>query len=179
MIAGCVKDPPLPSARIAPGVSFSLPPLTGDMASIEAAQAVLGEAGGSPVQFQSQIKAADGKVVVVMVDPLGRRALEIEWSADGIAIDAAPWLPEQVRPLNVLADIVIAHWPAEAVRAGLAETGARLRVAGNAREIAMADDLLMQVEYGEDFQPPWHGSLVVRNFALDYSLKIISTPTGP
>jgi len=142
------------------------------------AQIVFGNAGAAPVQFQTQIKVIDGEVDVVMLDPLGRRGLVIQWSGEGVISDVAPWVPIEVRPLNVLADIVIAHWPAAAVRAGLGGTEARLEQSGEARVISFAGREVIRVDYDPGFIAPWGGSLVIQNLALDYRLKVQSTLTG-
>ena len=178
LISGCAVKPNSVQTAIAPDLIFTLPPLDQDAQEIEAAQMVFGNAGPEPVQFQTQIKAGGGEVVVIMLDPLGRRGLMIQWNEAGINTDVAQWVPAEVRPLNILADIVIAHWPASAVRSGLDGTSAQFEQIGGARIISSAGREIMRVDYDLDYDPPWGGALMVRNFALGYTLKITSTLTG-
>lgn len=177
LISGCAVKPHAVQTTIAPGLLFTLPPLEQDAHSFEAAQVVFGNAGPEPIQFQTQIKAGGGEIVVVVLDSLGRRGLMIQWDEAGVSTDVAPWVPAEVRPLNILADIVIAHWPAPAVRAGLKGTGARVEQIGGTRIISFAGREIVRVDYDPGFDPPWGGSLVIKNLAMGYTLKIASTLT--
>jgi len=179
LISGCASEPVVLQARIAPNLAFTLPALSESLKQVEAAQIVSGNAGATPIQFESQIRAGNGEIVVVMVDPLGRRGLEIHWDRHGVTSKVAEWLPKEVQPFNILADIVIAHWPASEVRNGLVGARAVLRETADARVISGADGEVMRIDYEPGFAPPWNGSLVVRNFALGYTLRVMSALTRP
>lgn len=174
-ISGCASNSEPITVRIAPDLLFALPPLPPDMKNVEAAQIVFGEAGSKSVQFQSLIRISSSEVTVIMLDPLGRRGMEIHWRADGVTYDAEPWVPDEVRPRNILADIVVAHWPAHDVRAGLTGTKARFEKNAQSRVISYEDREVMRIQYGPMFVDPWKGSLTIRNWALGYTLKIQTT----
>ncbi len=66
-------------------------------------------------------------LTLITTDPFGRRAMTLTWRDSGLTVEkAAPFVPDFIRPENILADITIAYWPEAAVRAGLAGSGATL-----------------------------------------------------
>jgi hypothetical protein len=117
---------------VAPGVVFSLPGPATLGRSVEARQLVTVHHGDETFVFETSISVMPARLLVVGTDTLGRRAMTIEWTGDELKVDTAPWVPPELRARNVLADIMLVHWPEDAVRAGL-DSGAAMRVAGAAR----------------------------------------------
>jgi hypothetical protein len=175
--AGPVQ-PPNPAIRIAPDLDFALP-RPGDLGrSLDATQLVTAHYGDQTMVFEGHISATPAKFLLVVVDPLGRRALSITWNDAGITYEAAPWLPPTVRPQNMLADIVMLYWPEAVVRRAL--SGGRLVVAPGSRSVFMAGQEVIHADYrpaaGGDI---WTGDSRYRNLPRGYDLDIQSVLSAP
>lgn len=130
--------------------------------------------------FEGHISATPTKVLLVVVDPLGRRALSVTWNDTGITYEAAPWLPPTVRPRNMLADIIVLYWPEPVVRQALALSGGRLVVTPGSRSVLMAGQEVIHADYrptaGHEI---WMGESHYRNLPWGYDLEIQSILSPP
>lgn len=166
--------------RIAPGLDFTLPRPADLGRSLDAAQLVTARYGDRTVVFEAHISATPAKFLLVVVDPLGRRALSVTWDNAGITYEAAPWLPPAIRPRNMLADIVLLYWPESVVRQALARSGGRLVVAPGSRSVSMAGQEVIHTDYWPAARnEAWTGESHYSNLPWGYDLEIQSVLSPP
>jgi hypothetical protein len=181
LLAACAASPAQPprnAIRIAPGLDLALPWPSDLGRSLDATQLVTAHYGDQTMVFEGHITATPAKFLLVVVDPLGRRALSVTWTDAGITYEAAPWLPPTVRPQNMLADIVMLYWPEAVVRQAL--SGGRLIVTRGSRSVLMAGQEVIHADY----QPAaggeiWAGVSRYRNLPWGYDLDIQSVLSTP
>ncbi len=177
-LAACATPPRLPgdTAFIAPNIAFRVPApgLLGQ--SVAVAQTVQADYGGVGMVFEAQIALTPEGLDLVALDGLGRRALTIGWHGTDPVAEAAPWLPEQVSPANMLADIALLYWPEALLRPALLAAGARLEATPERRAVFAGGQEVVRVEYA---QPGWGGRALLRNLAFGYSLRVTSVLLAP
>jgi hypothetical protein len=180
-LSACAASPqsPVPagSVRVAPDLFLTLPKPSSLGRSLEATQLVTAHYGDQTYVFEGHLSATPNRLLLLGLDSMGRKAMTIIWSDDGLHTETAPWLPVQLRPENMLADIVMIYWPAEQVSAALAASGGRVTVSSHSRAIADAQGLVIQASYSGD--DPWNGSLRYSNLAWGYSLDVQSAEVRP
>jgi hypothetical protein len=156
-------------------------PRPGDLGrNIEATQLVTAHYGDQTMVFEGHISITPARLLLVVVDSLGRRALSITWNDAGVTYDRAPWLPPTVRPENMLADIVLLYWPASVVGQALASSGGTLVEAPGARSILTAGKEVIHADYQSDSDSEaWGGHAHYRNLPWGYDLDIQSVLATP
>ena len=145
--------------------------------TFEAVQLVSARYGERTFVFESHLSASPGHFLMVGLDSVGRKAMTITWTDTGISYEAAPWVPEQLRPQNVLADIVILYWPETSVHRSL--IGGTLTTGLNTRSVMIGDKEIIHIDY----QPThpgdlWSGRLNYKNLAWGYELDVQSLESG-
>jgi hypothetical protein len=156
---------------VAPGLELALPGPAELGRSVEAAQMVTARHGGDVFTFEGRLSASPAGLLLVGTDSMGRRALTIEWDGRTLTVERAAWLPDSVRPENVLADIMLLYWPEAALRQGLAGSGASLAAGHNGRSVRKDGAEVITVSYDGD---PWTGLAHLRNLAWDYDIEVRS-----
>ena len=170
-LAACAAPPP-PAERVtvAPGITLELPP-PGDLGqSVEAVQMVTARHGGDRFVFEARLSVGPERLLLAGSDSLGRRAMTVTWSKGHVDVERASWLPDTLRPENILADIILLYWPEAVVRRALA--GADLRQTATGRSVG---DSIAVTWRGD----PWSGTARLRNLAWDYDLEVRSVVVGP
>jgi hypothetical protein len=175
-LAGCVArtgELPYNAVRVAPSTAIVMPTPADLARSVEAVQLISAHYGDQTFVFESRISITPERFFLVSVDSLGRKAMSITWTGGGIYYEAAAWVPEQLRPENVLADIVILYWPEDSVRRAL--IGGTLQAAPQRRAIVANNKDVIRAEF-RPTRPddPWSGTLRYENLAWGYSLDIQS-----
>ena len=145
--------------------------------SLEANQLITAHYGDQTFVFEGHMSASPDRLLLLGLDGMGRKALTVSWDAQGIHAETASWLPKQLRPENMLADIVMIYWPAEQVNAALAASGGHVTVSGHHRSISDAKGKVIQLDTSGD--DPWNGSLQYRNLAWGYGLDVQSVEAKP
>ncbi len=178
-LAACAAlPPPLPgdTALIAPNSAFRVPApnLLGQRVAV--AQSVQADYGGVGMVFEAQIALTPEGLDLVVLDSLGRRALTIAWHGRDPVAETAPWLPEQISPANMLADIALLYWPEALLGPALLAAGARLEVTAERRAIFAGGREVVRIDY---MQPGWGGRALLRNLAFGYSLRVNSVLLAP
>jgi hypothetical protein len=173
LLAACAARPPSDTVQVAPGVELRLTQVGELGRSVSATQLVTARRGDQAFSFEGHLSAEPGRLLLVGLDPMGRRAMTVEWTAGGIRSEAAPFLPDAVRPENVLADIVMIYWPDEAVRRAL--SGVAVESRGATRRIGD----FASVQYQPSREGAWSGQLVFRNDAYGYQLEVQSSEAAP
>lgn len=172
-LAACAASAPPPEpgrVTVAPGITLALPAPAALGRSVDAVQIVTARHRGDTYVFEGRLSVGPDRLLLAGSDTLGRRAMTVRWSGGQIAVERAEWLPDSLRPENILADIVLLYWPEAAVRSGL--TGADLTEREGERAIGNA----ILVSWRGD---PWNGTAHLRNLAWDYELDVRSVLVGP
>jgi hypothetical protein len=171
--------PPAPAGtvRVAPDLFLTLPKPSSLGRSLEASQLVTAHYGDQTYVFEGHLSATPDRLLLLGLDSMGRKAMTISWSNDGLHAETAPWLPEQLHPENMLADIVMIYWPADQVNAALKASGGHVTTSAHGRSIANAKGEVIQADYSGD--DPWNGSLHYSNLAWGYALDVQSVEVRP
>ena len=163
---------PKGSVRVAPEVVLALPKPSDLGRTLEASQLVTAHYGGQTFTFEGYISVTPERLLLLGLDMMGRLALSVTWTEAGIQSETAPWLPEQVRPENMLADIVMLYWPEDSVRGALSGAGNALASGPRYRSILSGGKEMIHADYDSD--DPWTGTLNYRNLAWGYGLTVRS-----
>ncbi len=155
---------------VAPGITLTLPG-PGELGRREdAVQLVTARRDGESFVFECRLSVDAERLLLAGSDAMGRRAMTVTWSRDGMAVERADWLPDTLRPENILADIVLLYWPEEAVRRSL--KGAALSQMSTGRSIGDA----ITVSWGGD---PWNGLSRLVNTPWGYEIEVRSARVAP
>ncbi|MGE5540455.1 MAG: DUF3261 domain-containing protein [Gemmatimonas sp.] len=180
LLGGCAArtgELPANAVRIGPSTAIVMPAPADLDRSIEAAQLATARYGDQTFVFETRISVTPDMFRLVSVDTLGRRTMSIAWTGGGVYYEAASWVPEQLRPENVLADIVLLYWPEETVRHAL--VGGTLQVApGRRTVVADGKDIIRAEFHPARAGDPWTGTLHYENVAWGYVLDIQSQEGG-
>jgi hypothetical protein len=166
-------------AHIAPDVEFVIPGPQDLGQCANVSQLITARYRDRTFVFEGRLSASPERLQLVGLDGFGRRALSIVWDGDQVSFDPAPWLPDALKPENILADIAIIYWPEEAVRRGLAGSDAVLRTVQRERSITMHGDNIITVTYDTPNRETWARSAKYRNMAFDYELDLRSVAVEP
>jgi len=171
VLAACATVPPASDrVLVAPGVTLALP-APGELGRREdAVQLVTARRDGETFVFECRLSVDGERLLLAGSDSMGRRAMTVTWSRDGIVVERADWLPETLKPENVLADIVLLYWPEEAVRRGL--SGAPLIQTPQGRSVG--DSIV--VSWRGD---PWNGLSRLVNRPWGYEIEVRSARVAP
>jgi hypothetical protein len=176
LLAGCATrstEPPPGAVQIAPNLTLVMPRPSDLGRSFEVAQLVIAHYGDQSYVFEGHLSATPERFLMVGLDTTGRRAMTITWTDGAIIYDAAPWIPAQLRPQNILADMVLLYFPDEVIGRALAASGGTVAT-GPSRRSIVADGEEVVIA---DYQPttpgdPWSGHQHYRNLAWGYDLDI-------
>ncbi len=125
---------------------MTLPPPSELGHDLRAVHLVTARYGDRVISFEGHIEVTAGHFRLAVLDPLGRKALSVDWTGNEVVFDAAPWFPAGLHPQNMLADLVLIYWPADVLQralrpaqAGFEATGDHRTVTRNGQEIIRAD----------------------------------------
>ncbi|MBP7063119.1 DUF3261 domain-containing protein [Ferrovibrio sp.] len=180
-VAGCAvsrSELPPTAPLLAPGLLLALPQPGEIGRDLRAYQLVTLRYGDTSFVFESHIQIVDNRFILLIVDTLGRRALQLDWTGMDVIAQPAAWLPDILRPGSMLADIVALHWPEASLRRALAASGAALIDLPGQRQVILAGRVIAEARY--DFAPAqrWTGTAQYANQAWGYSLRIESKEIG-
>jgi hypothetical protein len=180
-LSACASESGLPQQEvlgrtvlIAPGTLLTLPqePLFGR--TLEVTQMVAAHYGEHTFPFEAHISLAPNHFLMVGLDMMGRKAMSIEWNAGQITYDHASWVPAQIRPENILADLVLLYAPAPVTRASL-PPGCKLSDGRRVRTVICSKKRVWRAVYQPKIHnDPWSGSLSYRNLAYGYNFEVQS-----
>jgi hypothetical protein len=174
---GCAAPPPLDDrVRMAPGVFLRLPAAAALGRSVESAQLVRAEYGGERFVFEAHLSVTPQRLLMACVDLLGREALSLRWEGRILSAKTAPWLPDAIRPDNMLADLMLIAWPTDSLRVGLASSDAVLSEGPGWRSVSVAGSEMIRAEYAS--ASPWNGAVTYRNLAWGYELDVQAVELG-
>lgn len=174
------ERPATESVQIAPNLTLAMP-RPGDLGrSFEVVQLVTARYGDQTYVFEGHLSATPERFLMIGLDTTGRRALTITWTDAGITYEAAPWVPAQLHPENILADMVLLYFPDAVIGRALAASGGTVATTPTRRSI-VADGKEIVIA---DYQPtvpgePWSGRQHYRNLAWSYDLDIQTAEPSP
>ncbi|CAA7626547.1 DUF3261 domain-containing protein [Magnetospirillum sp. UT-4] len=170
-LAACAAPPPPgDTVELAPGITLVLPAAAELGRSVEAVQMVTARYAEESWTFEARLSVNAKGLRLACLDAMGRRALSVTWADGRLAAERLPWVPDELRAENMLADIVLLYWPEEVVRRAL--KGAELSQDGTGRRIGDA----VAIAWAGD---PWNGAARLRNAAWNYELDISSATVAP
>jgi hypothetical protein len=106
---------------------------------------------------------------------LGQRVLSLHYDGESLRSWRHSMLPAQLRDEDVLEDLQLTLWPADAIRS-LLPSGWRIEESGLHRSLFMGDSLVMAIAYSG--QPRWIGKIQLSNLRYHYRLTIESVFSG-
>jgi hypothetical protein len=178
-LCGCASMPPISSgalrddqAVLGPGLVCTIPSPSAAGGSTNAAQSIVAHFRDQTYAFQVQLQITPGEFDLAALDNLGRRALTVKWNGVHLDFTRAPWLPDLVRPADILTDVAIVYWPEGGVASALSACGARLSGSDGARTLTAHGRELMTVKYEKG--DGWNRAAHLRNLALGFGIDVQS-----
>lgn len=175
----CQAQPALKTDKIAlaPGLQISLPTLDSLNRHVEVVQNVVARYGSRTIAFEGRIDAAPDHFTLVCSDGMGRRAVTVNWTDKGISYEAAPWVPAELRPENMLADLVLIYWPQAALMQAIPD--AAITTTASGRNVTVAGHDVARIDYTPQGGDIWFGKSVYQNKLWNYSFTIESAALEP
>jgi hypothetical protein len=145
---------------------------------------------GDSISVQQSLRVErDGRIdhldVALEVNPerlqliglaFGQRVLRLSYDGQTLQTWRHLLLPPQVRAEDILEDVQLTLWPADAVRQALPE-GWRIEESDLRRTLLLNDTPVMLIEYSNPTR--WSGKVELLNLRYHYRLIIRSAPTTP
>jgi hypothetical protein len=166
MLGACATAPP-PQARL----GLKLPP-SALGASISVQQHLTVERNGRTDDLDVALQVEPEAIDVVGL-AFGQRVLTLHYDGKELSSWRHVMLPSQVRAEDVLEDMQLTLWPADAIAAVL-PAGWRVAEQGAMRTLYLADEPVMQIVYSGS--PRWSGIVVLENLRYHYKLTIQFAP---
>lgn len=164
-LAGCALQQPAPVARL--GLKLA-PAALGESISIE--QHLVVERDGHIDELDAAIEV-DGASVAMVGMAFGQRVLTINYDGKELKTWRHLMLPAQVRGEDVLEDMQLALWPADAIARAL-PAGWRIEEKALQRRLYLGQELVATVDYSTT--PRWNGTIRLDNLRYKYRLTIES-----
>lgn len=162
LLAACATTPP-PQARL--GLKLA-PAALGTSLSVQ--QHLKVERNGRTDDLDVALQVEPEAVDVVGL-AFGQRVLSLHYDGKELSSWRHVMLPAQVRAEDVLEDIQLTLWPAEAVAAAL-PAGWRVADQGRIRTLYLDDAPIMQISYSDAQR--WSGTVVLESMRYHYKLTI-------
>ena len=171
LLSGCARnaDDTRPQAWLKPGVRVMLP-APGINPPFSQQQLLSGSFKGKQQSLLVLLSADSQRLTLVGLSSLGIRLFRVSYDDRGIHREQSLVLPELPPASQVLADIMLSHWPVSAWQASL-PAGWTLTDSGERRQLRDADGgLVTEIRYlqrGKQRQP-----ISVQQFAFGYHILI-------
>ena len=160
------KTPPVPADASRPALA---PPAA--VSPRSASQVIHAVYGARALTLRTAIQVDSAVLKVVGVNATGQRLFTVSYDGNTISADQSPFVPDNLDPARVLADMQLALWPLATVQPAFAEQGLSVTEPfAGVRRLARGDTLVAEVHYAAP--DPWNGRLWFVNFEFDYSLTI-------
>lgn len=168
LLTACVTVP------AAPRWTLALPPASfGQTLSLQ--QRVTVERAGRSDTLDAVLDITPEQLTLVGL-ALGQRVLTLGYDGSKFNETRHPMLPDNVRGADILSDIELALWPAEAIRAAL-PAGWSLADDTTERVLSQHGRIVASIRYTAN--PRWQGRIELNNQQYGYRLTILSQPNDP
>ena len=176
-LAACgAADPGVP---LAPGITLKLPSAAQLGREVEAVQRITARYNDQSFAFESRISVTATRLLMVGTDGFGRRAITVEWSDLGMHVETASFFPSVLPATNIVADIMLVHWPAQVLRAQLGPADTQLDERTTSRRILNDGQLLIEITHSAGLAASWSGTWRLTNRARGYTIDIQSVELAP
>ncbi|MEO7997774.1 MAG: DUF3261 domain-containing protein [Gemmatimonadaceae bacterium] len=138
--------------------------------SISLQQHVEVEQGGKSVDFEAVLDVTPEAVTLVGL-AFNQRVFTLKYDGVKLQESRSKMLPREVQAGDVLSDLQIALWPADAVRSAL-PAGWILKDSEGQRVLSQSDTARTTITYSAT--PRWSGTITLQNHQYDYRLLIKS-----
>ncbi|MBB3118902.1 DUF3261 domain-containing protein [Pseudoduganella violacea] len=166
LLAGCATTPP-PAARL--GLKLA-PQALGESISVQQHLRVERKGRSDELDVALEVDAAHIELVGLA---LGQRVLSLSYDGKEMKTWRHLMLPAQVKAEDVLEDVQLTLWPAEALRAAL-PAGWQIEERAQRRTLSLNGETIMRIEYSAPQR--WLGTVVLENLRYHYRLTIESAP---
>jgi len=163
LVAGCATKAPAPLARL--GLKLA-PAALGETISVQ--QHLVVEKGGRIDELDAAVEIDPAQVQMVGL-AFGQRVLSLSYDGKELTSWRHLMLPKQVRAEDVLEDLQLSLWPADAIARALPQ-GWRIEDAGLRRTLYLNDAVVATITYSG--MPRWSGTVKLDNLRYAYKLTI-------
>ncbi|MDR9837407.1 DUF3261 domain-containing protein [Herbaspirillum huttiense] len=172
LLGGCASPLP-PDTRSSARLSLRLPPAAlGQDISLQ--QHLTVERGNRVDQLDTALEIDASHVDLVGL-AFGQRVMSLHYDGKQLQVWRHPMLPSQVQGEDVLQDVQLTLWPADAIRQALPE-GWELREAQAQRTLLLHGETIAVIDYPD--QRRWGGKVILNNLRYHYKLTIQSVVTS-
>lgn len=169
-IAGCVTPAPQPTTN---NLGLKLAPA--DLGATISLQQHLAVERDDKVDEIDTALEVDPQQLELVGLALGKRVLSLHYDGKTLQSWRHAMLPEQVRAEDVLQDIQLTLWPADAIQKAL-PAGWRIEENGLRRTLLSDDVPVMVIDYSNPVR--WSGKVVLSNLRYHYRITIQSVSTA-
>ena len=150
LLSGCSRSPngddARPRAWLRPGTQVTLP-APGISPAVNAQQLLTGTFKGKTQSLMVLLNADDKKLTLAGLSSVGIRLFLVTYDAAGVHSEQSIVVPQLPPASQVLADVMLSHWPISAWRPQL-PAGWTLTDIGNKRELRAPDgELVTEIDY--------------------------------
>ncbi len=173
LLVGCAT--PRRPGPAADAVSVPALAAPGAVSPRSASQVLHAAYGAREATLRTAIEVDATTVRVVGVSATGQRLFTASYDGQAVTADRSPFVPKDIAPERVLADLQLALWPLAAVRDAHRAAGEDVAEPfAGVRRLRRGDRLIAEVHYAS--ADPWNGRLWFVNFEFGYTLTIDTAP---
>lgn len=173
LLLGACATPQPPDVRPSARLSLRLPPAAlGQSLSLQ--QHLTVERGSRTDQLDTALEIDTDHLDLVGL-AFGQRVMSLHYDGQQLQVWRHAMLPSQVQGEDVLQDVQLTLWPAEAIRQALPE-GWELREAQAQRTLLLHGETMTVIDYAD--QRRWGGKVILTNLRYHYKLTIQSVVTS-
>lgn len=164
-LAGCASRPAPPPARL--GLKLA-PSALGETISVQ--QHLTVERKGKIDELDAALEVDPARLELVGL-AFGQRVLSLGYDGDKLTSWRHLMLPSQVKAEDVLEDVQLCLWPADAITRAL-PAGWQVEDKGLLRTVTLDGALVASISYSA--MPRWSGTIILDNLRYQYRLTIQS-----
>ena len=138
-----------------------------------ASQVIHAAYGDRAVTLRTALEVDTGSLKLVGVTATGQRVFTASWDGKTVTAERGVFVPSQVEPERVLADMQLALWPLPALQTALGNSYEVVEPFPGVRRLKHRGQLIAEIHYAGD--DPWSGRLWFVSFEHGYSLTVDTT----
>lgn len=175
LLAACAHTAPrTPRAGEIAAPSFASP---GALTPRSASQVIHAAFGSRVATLRTAVQIDATRLTVIGVTATGMRLFTASFDGKQVSAERGPFVPKEVSPERVLADMQLALWPLASLQGAYTDSGQTVSEPyPGVRRVVRGDRLVAEVHYATD--DPWNGRLWFVNFEFGYSLTIDTVPAN-